>query len=352
MPGWVLLGCVPPGCALPADEVPPADELPDVPPADEPPVVVPPADELPDVPPADALPDVPPADEPPADALPDVPPADEPPADALPDVPPADEPPDVPPADVPPVVVPPAGGLPAGGLPVVVPPAGGLPAGGLPVVVPPAGGFPAGGLPVVVPPVVPACWFTGALMVEPIIWLTLLVVWTWIWFITVVDRPRLVALACAAAEPAARACCSEAPRLIAACAALVPAATAADAPAALPAEACPAEPVQDTGPTVTAPVPVTAVGPIRPSEEEVTLFPPGETVNVPLGAKLSPVRVPPVTRHVGFEAAEATSVIPVTVPLTSAAITAAPSAVFPSMNLSLPGFRLSDWSAFLQITAP
>lgn len=82
---------------------------------------------------------------------------------------------------------------------------------------------------------------------------------------------------------------------MAACAALVPAAATAAAPAALPVEA---PPVQDTEPTEKGPVPVTAVGPIRPSEEEDTLFPPGETVNVPLGAKLWPVRFPPATWHV------------------------------------------------------
>ncbi|MFD8827139.1 hypothetical protein ACFV1C_32910 [Streptomyces sp. NPDC059605] len=144
-----------------------------------------------------------------------------------------------------------------------------------------------------------------------------------IWLITVCDRPRLLPVACAAATPCAAACCGEAPLLIADCAALTPAAAAAATP---PADS---PPVQATGPTEKLPVPVTAVGPMRPSAEGRSTIPPGETTNSALGSKFSPVKVLAATRHVWVGAAEAGAAVVTASPPTSATAAAELRTTFP-----------------------
>lgn len=73
---------------------------------------------------------------------------------------------------------------------------------------------------------------------------------------------------------------------------------------------------------------------MRPSEEERTDFPPGETVNVLLAAKLSPVRVLPLTRHFGAATAEAEVTVAPAIPPPSATIAATLNAILPFTDFS------------------
>lgn len=92
------------------------------------------------------------------------------------------------------------------------------------------------------------------------------------------------------------------------------------------------------------PAPVTVVGPMRPSEEERTIVPVGETANIPLGAKFSPVRLLATTRQFWFGAAEAGSTVIAAIPPTSATVAAALRAIFPLMVFSFSALCLRSQS--------
>ncbi|SCY86943.1 hypothetical protein SAMN02745898_104343 [Streptomyces sp. 136MFCol5.1] len=83
---------------------------------------------------------------------------------------------------------------------------------------------------------------------------------------------------------------------------------------------------------------------MRPSEEERTIVPVGESANVPLGAKFSPVRLLATTRQFWFGAAEAGSTVIAAIPPTSATVAAALRAIFPLMVFSFSTLCLRSQS--------